>query len=83
MTSDPRSKQRKLRAMALLLASSLLLASCASLTNLLGQTERRVDVNAVACGAFKPITWSRNDTDQTLLQVRQHNAAWVALCGDN
>jgi hypothetical protein len=40
-----------------------------------------VDVNAVACGAFKPITWSPNDTDATLRQVREHNAAWDQLCG--
>lgn len=55
--------------------------SCASLTNLLAPTER-VDVSAVACGAFEPIRWSPADTDDTLKQIHEHNAAWRTLCGD-
>lgn len=38
------------------------------------------DVRAVACGAFEPITYSRDDTDATIRQVRMHNAAFLALC---
>ncbi len=34
----------------------------------------------VACGSFQPIQWAHADTDETLHQVRQHNAAYVALC---
>ncbi len=34
-----------------------------------------------SCSAFQPITYSaRGDTDDTVRQVRQHNAAWQALC---
>lgn len=34
------------------------------------------------CFAFRPIFWSRQDTDRTRDQIVQHNAAWEALCGD-
>ena len=34
-----------------------------------------------ACSAFSPITYSASrDTESTVTQVRQHNAAWVKLC---
>ncbi len=33
------------------------------------------------CSAYMPITWSRDDTQDTILQVKQHNAVWAALCG--
>lgn len=31
-------------------------------------------------GALKPITWSDEDTDETIAQVKEHNAVWKALC---
>lgn len=34
----------------------------------------------VACSSFEPIRWSVQDTDQTIAQVKEHNAAWRALC---
>lgn len=37
-------------------------------------------INAVACSAFEPIRWSRRDTDPTIRAVREHNAAWTAVC---
>jgi hypothetical protein len=33
-----------------------------------------------ACAAFAPIYWSTRDTAKTVAQVKQHNAAWRALC---
>jgi hypothetical protein len=30
---------------------------------------------------MEPITYSRKDSTLTMLQIRQHNAAWRALCG--
>lgn len=33
-----------------------------------------------ACTAFEPVRYSRNDTDETKRAVREHNAAWDALC---
>ena len=38
------------------------------------------DAARVACGAFSPIYWSAKDTAATLAQVKEHNAAWTALC---
>lgn len=32
------------------------------------------------CQAFVPIYWSRADTQMTIGQVREHNAAWDAIC---
>jgi hypothetical protein len=34
----------------------------------------------VSCAAFQPIRWSRRDTDETIRQAKEHNAAWKALC---
>lgn len=48
---------------------SLALAACAT---------RTVDTT---CTAFGTITYSAvEDTAETVTQVRQHNAAWSALC---
>jgi len=39
-------------------------------------------VTDVSCLAFKPITFSGSkDTQQTIKEVREHNAAWDELCG--
>lgn len=35
----------------------------------------------VACQSFVPIKWSKQDTTLTIAQVREHNAAGIALCG--
>jgi hypothetical protein len=53
---------------AIAIASALVLAACS----------KTVDT---ACTAFQPITYSAAyDTPETATQVRQHNAAWTALC---
>lgn len=60
----------------------LILGSCAAMQAVLGATtEAPADVNAVACGAFRPIIPSRRDTDETIIAIREHNAAYDALCG--
>jgi hypothetical protein len=64
--------RRAMRA-ALLLMPLLILASCAT-------TTASVGTDAVACSAFEPIRWSKNDTDETIRQVKEHNAAWAAIC---
>jgi hypothetical protein len=38
------------------------------------------DAAAVACTAFAPIYWSARDTAKTVAQIKEHNAAWAALC---
>lgn len=35
---------------------------------------------SVACQAFKPIYWSKDDTVDTAKQVIEHNAVWKKLC---
>lgn len=77
----PASKPRRMHALVSALTSTLILGSCAIPQTLFGGRTESVDVNAVACRSFKPITWADGDTDETLRQVREHNAAWVALCG--
>ena len=32
------------------------------------------------CSAFIPISWSSKDTQGSIIQIKAHNAAWVALC---
>lgn len=58
---------------ALLLMPLLMLPGCATMTASVG-------TDAVACSAFEPIRWSKKDTDETIRQVKEHNAAWLALC---
>jgi len=33
------------------------------------------------CTAFGPITYSKADTDETIRQIKAHDAAWRAMCG--
>lgn len=57
-----------IRSTVIALASALLLGAC-------GKT---IDTT---CSAFVPISYSASkDTPETVTQVRQHNAAWAALC---
>lgn len=57
-----------------MLATLLTLAGCAPRTSIY-----EIDVR-VACVAFPPIHYSRHDTDGTIVQARDRNAAWDALC---
>lgn len=79
-----RSRKQRLRAIACVMSLPLILGGCASLTSfaeaLTAKPAETVDVNAVACASFTPITWADEDTDDTLAQIRAHNAAWRALC---
>jgi hypothetical protein len=58
------------------------LASLAVLSMLTAcQTATPSGVIDTSCLAFEPVTYSRKDTADTVRQIRQHNAAFVALCG--
>jgi len=39
-------------------------------------------VTDTGCAAFKPISWSKQDTRETAEQIIEHNAVWNALCGE-
>jgi hypothetical protein len=51
----------------------LILQACVTMTGSGGRTD-------VSCAAFEPIRWSKRDTDETIRQAKEHNAAWTALC---
>lgn len=36
-----------------------------------------------ACVVWKPITWSTQDTDQTIREVKENNAARKGYCPDD
>ena len=67
------SSTRHVMRAALLLMPLLILQGCATTTG-------SAVADAVACSAFHPIRWSANDTDETIRQVKGHNAAWQAVC---
>lgn len=58
---------------AMLLCGMLLTAGCVKPTGF-GATDG-------ACRAFSPISWSASDTDETIRDVKAHNAAHKAACG--
>lgn len=66
-----RSKPGAITAAAAL-AAMMILSGCATMTDSV--------VTELSCGAFEPINWSVNDTDATILAIKQHNAAWLAVC---
>ena len=57
-----------------MLAATLILAAY--------QTTIPTSVIDTSCLAMEPITYSRSDTPATAKQIRQHNAAYKALCGN-
>jgi hypothetical protein len=57
----------------LLLTPLAILPGCAT-------TTASVGTDTVACSAFEPIRWSKADTDATIRQAKEHNAAWIILC---
>ena len=63
-------------ALRLMLVAASLMPLAPSLTACVTMTGSGV----TECGWVKPITWSKRDTDQTIIEVKQHNAAWKANC---
>ena len=62
---------RRMRA-ALLPMPPVILSGCAT-------TTASVGTDPVACLAFEPIRWLSKDTDETIRQAKEHNAAWTAI----
>jgi hypothetical protein len=56
------------------------LISLATLTGCATMTASSVPVTRTACLAFPYITWSKKDTDATIEQIKEFNAARKALC---
>ena len=54
--------------------------SLVTLTSCATMIPSAVPTDKVYCNAALPIYWSKSDTDKTIAQVKEHNAAWKALC---
>lgn len=57
-----------------------ILTGCGTTSTRTGATSSTV--TEAYCQGNKAITYSRKDTDETIRQVRQHNAAYNAVCKD-
>lgn len=66
-----KSTSRKLPTL-LMLGTLFALTACLSTT--------RTDGTKAVCSIFPPITYSRNDTPETVTQVRRHNAGYDRYC---
>lgn len=69
---------------------AMTLANCASMMGLKGTTSphrdqeaQQTDIRLALCTAFVPIGWVDGDTDETIQEVKEHNAAWIGLCSLN
>lgn len=60
-----------------LLGSLSILAACGGMTPSSAPTSAPSEFCAIA----RPITWSRKDTDQTILAIKEYDAVGVKLCG--
>lgn len=56
-----------------LTGAMLLMAGSCGMTTVSGGTD-------AACAAFRPISWSVLDTDDSIRQIKGHNAAYQANC---
>jgi hypothetical protein len=66
----------------LLLTKPALMCAIISLVTLTACAPRMsssVQTDKVATQAFRPIYWSKNDTDKTIAQIKEHNAAYKAI----
>lgn len=52
----------------------VILPSCATMTKTVVPTDK------VTCTALRPLSWSRKDTDQTIAEIKEDNAAKKAIC---
>lgn len=55
--------------------SLVTLSGCATTTATVAPTDK------VSCTVFGPRYWSVKDTDETIRDAKEYNAAWKALCG--
>ena len=75
-------RERRMRARVRTLSLTLILSGCATTTDIGGidQLSRFSAPAELACNAFRPVTWSKSDTDPTIRQIKAHNAVYAALC---
>lgn len=73
---SPLKRRALLARLCVLSTLAILIASCQTTAS-----GEKTDATRVACLSFTPIYWLPDDTPETIIQVKQHNAAWSALCG--
>lgn len=55
--------------------SLVILPGCGTMTKTVAPTSDKV-----TCAALRPLSWSRKDTDQTIAEIKEDNAAKRAIC---
>lgn len=63
---------------SMLLVATPILSACAKTTGC-GAIEPIQGADTFSVVAL-PITWSSRDTDETIREVKEHNAVWTRLC---
>lgn len=64
--------------------NSLMLTGLAMLSSLAAcqTTKTGATDRAAVCSIFPAITYSSRDTDETVIQIRRHNAGFKSYCGN-
>lgn len=70
-----------LRVLLLSSASAIILTNCALMTDLSVNPKPAYDPLPAMCEVFTPIHWSKQDTDQTIKEIKTHNSVWLQICG--
>lgn len=60
----------------------LIPSACATTTGS-GATSTPPPAAETYCQVARPISWSTKDTDETIRQVKAHNAVYTKLCGES
>lgn len=42
--------------------------------------ENKDRLPSVICSAFEPLSWSAEDTRQTVVELKRHNRKWLRVC---
>ena len=74
--SDETVSGKGVRAMRFVLLLSASLCACATMTDSSGPIES----HAAFCAVARPFLWSNHDTDETIRQAKEYNAAGVVPC---
>jgi hypothetical protein len=74
-TSKPMPRLQPLTKPALMCA----IISLVTLTGCAKTMVSSVPTDRVATQSFKPIYWSKKDTDKTIAQIKEHNAAYKSI----
>lgn len=74
------SNKHRLFATICVAGLTLILTACATMTDLGGARDAPPPQRAAFCDVAKPIGWAVLDTNQTIAEVKAHNAVGKRLC---